>query len=306
MNDFPKKKFTTRIGLRALLGAVLHGALAAHAAPAPLNINNTTGLVTITDKQTTNLFDPVTVTDTDTNIITVYISFAPSSLGGFSSLPSGVVHSNNFYVIDVTNATDANTILGQLTFTPNNNLIPVPNFSNVVFSIFATDAATNTSATKNTTVKIISTNDAPTLTVVGTTNFNITDKQTVQPLGAITFNDVDNSGNQPVIVTVSLDNTNKGAIVAGSTGFTTNSNGSVTFTGTDSAATTAITGLVFAPAQNRVPVGQAETTTFTVQVTDTYATVSTNSITVNATSVDDPPTIIGVSPTHQLVQTRHT
>ena len=306
MNYFPKMKLIIRFGLFALLGIVLFGAFAANAAT-PLDLNNVTGSVSITDKQSTNLFDPVNVTDTDTNVVTVLISFSPSSFGGFqSTLPSGVVHSNNFYVIDVTNLSTANTLLGQLTFTPINNLIPVPNTSNVVFQISATDAAGNSTGNKTTTLRILSTNDAPTLTVSGTTNFNINDNQTVQPLGAISFNDVDNSGNQPVTITVSLDDTNKGTIVAGTSGFTTNANGTLTFVGTDSAATTALASLSFTPTPNDVPVGQTETTTFTVKVTDGYTAVSNSSVTVTATSINDPPTISGVSASHQPVQTGHT
>ncbi|MGZ4961054.1 MAG: Ig-like domain-containing protein [Limisphaerales bacterium] len=300
-------KLTTRFGLFALIGIVLFGALVVDAAPTPLDINTVPGTVNITDKQSTNLFDPVTVTDSATNVVSVLISFSPTSLGGFQTpLPTGVVHSNNFYVIDVTNVSTANTLLGQLTFTPINNLIPVPNISNVVFQISATDASGNSAAAQSTTLRITSTNDTPTLTVSGTTNFAITDKQTVQPLGAISFNDVDNSGNQPVIVTVSLDDTNKGAIVVGSTGFTLNANGTATITNTDSAATTALAALVFTPSENDVPVGQTETTTFTVRVSDGYAAVSNSTITVTATSVNDAPIISGVTTAHQTVQTGHT
>src|SRR5436190_13653145 len=243
MNYFPNMKLTTKFGLFALICAALFASTAARAANG-LSIGGTVANINITDKQSTNLYDPATVTDTDTNIVTVFISFSPSSLGSFQTpLPAGVVHSNNFYVIDVTNVATATTLMGQLTFTPVNNLIPVPNTSNVVFQIYATDAAGNTAATKTTTVHITATNDASTLTVSGTTTFSITDKQTVKPLGAVSFNDVDNSGNQPVTVTVSLDNTNKGTINAGSTGFTTNGS-VVTFTGTDSAATAAIANLI--------------------------------------------------------------
>lgn len=304
MNYFPNMKFTTKFGLFALICAALFAAPAARAVPG-VSVNNTINNINITDKQSTNLFDPVTIADTDTNLVTVFISFSPASLGNFQSLPTGVVHTNSFYVISTTDTNTATTLIGQLTFMPINNLIPVPNFSNVTFQVYATDAAGNTSATQHTTVKITSTNDPPTLTVSAPSAFTINDNQTIKPFIYVSFNDVDNSGNQPVTVTVSLDDTNKGSFDATGTGFVTN--GSVLkYTNTASAATTAIGNLLFIPTPNRVPVGQSETTTFTVQVTDTYAPQSTNNISVTAISVNDPPTLTGVPSTHQTVQTGHT
>ncbi len=306
MNYFPNMKLTTKFGLFALMCATLFTAIAAHAA-AGVSVNGTVANINITDKQSTNLFDPVTISDGNTNLVTVFISFSPSSLGGFQSpLPNGIVHTNNFYVISTTDTNTATSLIGQLTFTPINNLIPVPNFSNVTFQVYATDVLGDQSTpTKTTTVKVTSTNDPPTLTVSQASAFNINDNQTTKPFIYVSFNDVDNGGSQPVTVTVSLDNTNKGTINAAGTGFTTNGS-TLTYTGSDSTATTAIGNLVFIPTPNRVPVGQTETTTFTVQVTDTYATQSTSAISVTATSVNDAPTVTGVTTNHQSVQTGHT
>jgi VCBS repeat-containing protein len=302
----PKMKLTTKFGLFAFFCAFVLGVTNVRAANG-LTLTGTLNTINITDKQSTNVFDAATVADTDTNIITVNVTFSPSSFGGFqSTLPANVTFTNNAYVISVTNVSDANTALGQLNFKPLNNVIPVPNQSNVTFQVYATDAAGNTTATRTTTLHITSTNDAPVLTVSGNTSFPINDNQNVQPLGAISFNDVDNNGNQTLTVTVNMDDTSKGSFVVGSTGFTTNVSGTATFTGTAAAATTAIHGLTFVPTPNDVPVGQSEVTTFSVQVSDGYASDSDNSVKVTATSINDPPTITGVVSAHQTVQTGHT
>jgi hypothetical protein len=305
MNYFPNMKFTTKFGLFALMCAMLFAAADARAV-AGVAVNGTVNSINITDKQSTNLFSGVTITDGNTNLVTVFITMSPTSLGNFQSLPAGVVHTNNSYVIATTDTNTASTLISGLTFVPINNLIPVPNFSNVTFTVYATDPTGDQSTpSRTTTVRVTSTNDSPTLTVSQSSAFTINDNQTTKPFIYVSFTDVDNSGNQPVTVTVSLDNTNKGTINATNTGFTTNGS-TLTFTGTDSAATTAIGNLVFIPTPNRVPVSQTETTTFTVQVTDTYATQSTSGITVTSTSVNDAPVVSGVTSTHQTVQTGHT
>src|SRR4051812_48404972 len=182
-------KFTTKFGLFATICAMLFAATDARAA-AGVSVNNVVGNINITDKQSTNLFDPVTITDGNTNLVTVFISFSPSSLGGFQSpLPVGIVHTNNFYVISTTDTNTATTLIGQLTFTPINNLIPVQNFSNVAFQVYATDTLGDQSTpTKQTIVKITSTNDAPTLTVSSPSAFSINDNQTTKPFIYVSFN----------------------------------------------------------------------------------------------------------------------
>ena len=120
MNYFPNMKFTTKFGLFALMCAALFAATTARAVPG-VSVNGTVNNINITDKQSTNLFDPVTIADTTTNSVTVFISFSPASLGNFQSLPSGVVQSNGFYVINTTDTNTATTLIGQLTFVPVNN-----------------------------------------------------------------------------------------------------------------------------------------------------------------------------------------
>ena len=102
-------------------------------------------------------------------------------------------------------------------------------------------------------------------------------------------------------MSVSLDVAAKGAFTAASlaaTGFVAQIGGSTyVFTGSAAEATAAIRGLVFKPSENRLPVGQSETTNFTIAINDGFGGTATSvSTSVVATSVNDAPTDITVSP----------
>src|SRR4029077_17946723 len=76
-----------------------------------------------------------------------------------------------------------------------------------------------------------------------------------------------------------------------------------TLSGAPGALTTAISQLLFAPTENRLPVGAVETTTFTIAVSDSIVAVANNSTKVAATSINDLPTVTGVSATRQFAAT---
>ena len=105
-------------------------------------------------------------------------------------------------------------------------------------------------------------------------------------------------------VDVALDSAAKGALTNLS-GFVDNLDGTYTFTGSAAAATAAIQGLTFDPAENRVSPGSTETTTFTITVDDgTVATppsdvAGTNTLTDLATAIAasaPPATLIDRTP----------
>jgi hypothetical protein len=153
----------------------------------------------------------------------------------------------------------------------------------------ASDVAGNhaPAAGPSTTFIVDTTNDAPTITgaVAGQT---VNDNATVSPFSGVTIGDSDQPA-QSLTVTVALDTAAKGTFTT-LNGFTDAGGGSYTFTGTADDATTAIRGLVFAPADNRGLPGTTETTTFTITVNDGQATpVTNNTTTVISTSINDPP-----------------
>ena len=131
-------------------------------------------------------------------------------------------------------------------------------------------------------------NSTPTITgaVAGQA---VTDKATVQPFTGVTISDVDAGDTQTV--TVTLDVNAKGSFTT-LNGFS--GTGPYTFTGSAATATTAIRGMVFTPAANRVTPASTETTTLTIATNDgNGGTASNATTTVVSTSVNDAPTIGG-------------
>ena len=120
-----------------------------------------------------------------------------------------------------------------------------------------------------------------------------TDKLTINPFSAVTIADA--NGTSPVeTLTVTLDSAAKGVLSGTGGGSYNAATGVYTVTGSAAAVTTAIRGLVFTPAANRVVPGATETTTFTISVNDSLAPAVANSTTtVVTTSVNDAPTISG-------------
>ena len=134
-------------------------------------------------------------------------------------------------------------------------------------------------------------NDAP--TVVGALGGQVTtDKTTRDPFTGVVITDADLPGDS-LTVDVSLDDGAKGTLTGA---FTPLGGGVYRFTGSAAAATAAIQGLTFDPTENRVAVGAAETTTFTISVSDGTAPAVTDANTsVDATSMNDAPTAMNVS-----------
>ena len=160
-------------------------------------------------------------------------------------------------------------------------------------SITATGGETAYSvATDTATLIVTGVNNPPTIsgTVAGQ---SVTDKGTVAPFTSVTIADVDD-GPQILNVSVSLDAAAKG-VLTNLGGFTAAGGGVYTFQGAAAQATSAIRGLTFDPAENRVNPGLVETTTFTIVVNDGVAApVADSNTTVNSTSVNDAPTAAAV------------
>ncbi|WP_448208767.1 hypothetical protein, partial [Azospirillum sp. sgz302134] len=144
-----------------------------------------------------------------------------------------------------------------------------------------------------TTVVSTSVNDAP---VIGgaSAGQTVNDNATVSPFASVTITDADSPA-QTQTVTITLDSAAKGALSGGGGSYNA-ATGVWSFTGTASAAQTAVRAVVFTPTANRVTPGSTETTTFTLSVNDgVAAAVTNNTTTVVSTSVNDAPTITNVT-----------
>jgi VCBS repeat-containing protein len=300
----PSDSFFNQKG--ALLALMFLWLIPGAAMAAPTNNPAVTGSlspVKVSDEQSATVFNALVVDDGDNHGLTLSITLAPTSLGSLQ-IPanSDFTFANGSYTIDYTNQATVQLQLHALTFVPVANSIPVPQSSNVTFTIVTTNISGLTASTQL-VLQVDSTNHAPTITPVAITTANINDNQTALPFSTMTISDQDNGGGQLQTVTISMDDTNKGALVVGSSGFTANNNGTYTLTATAASATTAIRALVFDPTANRLPPTQKETNTFTIVVTDTYNPATNASIRVAVTSVDDAPVFAGINTSPQPVQT---
>ncbi len=171
---------------------------------------------------------------------------------------------------------------------PTTDVGALPDGASLTASATLSDAAGNPALQADRT---LATNALPRLGAPDQT-LTITDKQTATPFAQVTIADGETA--EQLTVTLSLDDAARGGFTAASltaSGFTVQGNGAYRFTGTAAAAQAAIRQLVFQPTENRVPVGQGETTRFTLTVTDAAgATATVNAGAVTATSANDAPT----------------
>jgi len=215
--------------------------------------------------------------------------FTPASLtsSGFASAGAG---SYTF----MGTAAAAQTAIRLLSFDPANNRVAVGQTETTTFTVSVNDGVASPVTNNTTTAVSTSINDAPTFTgyLAGQA---VNDTGTIMPFATVVIGDMDSPA-QSLTVTIGLDNAAKGVFTSASltaSGFILSSPGIYTFSGTASAAQTAIRLLAFDPADNRVAVGLTETTSFAVGVTDGLL-VGGNSLTsVVSTSVNDAPTLGG-------------
>ncbi len=135
-------------------------------------------------------------------------------------------------------------------------------------------------------------NVAPILGGIKTAPQAVNDNATVQPFPGVTITDADAPPETETVTVAYLGANGTFTNLGGFTG----SAGTYTFAGTPAAAQAAVRGLTFVPTPNQVAPGLTVTTTFTVTVTDGFATVSDGQTTVVATSINDAPALTPGSP----------
>jgi len=177
--------------------------------------------------------------------------------------------------------------------------VAVNSTETTTFTVSVNDHVAPAVINNATTVVSTSGNDAPTIGNFTTTT-TITDIGTATPFSTVTIADADSTQIQTVTVSFTAAN----GILSNLGGGTITAPGTYTFIGTAAAAQTAIRGLVFTPTANHVAVGSTEQTTFTLSVNDGIAPAVTDSTTtVVATSVNDAPTVGGVTAITHITDT---
>lgn len=265
----------------------------------PSDLSGINPLTTVNDNATATPFASLAITDPDplqSLIITVTLDnaskgvFTPGSLSasGFTDAGGGTYTFTG-------HAGAAQAAIRLLAYDPTDNRVAVGATEITAFTISVNDGF-GTISNSDTTVESVSVNDAPTIggAVAGQ---SVDDTALVSPFSTVTIGDVDPG--QSLTVSVTLDTAAKGVFTPASlvaSGFSDSGGGVYTFTGSPAAATAAIRALVFDPADNRVPVGNTETTTFTISADDGIAPATTNSTTtVVSTSVNIAPVIGGTA-----------
>lgn len=251
----------------------------------------------VTDKTSLKPFSNVVLGDTNTppQVLSVSVAFDPAK-GSLSQLGGFTGPNDSVYVFSGT-AVQATLAIQGLLFTPAPNRISPGTSETTVFSIEVHNSLDAGASDSITSVVTTSINDAPAIfgTLAGQA---VNDDNTLPVFNGVTIADADNPP-QLLSVSISLDNAAKGSFTSGSlaaSGFADMGLGTYAITGTASATTTAIRQLVFAPAKARKPVGQTETTTLTVSVSDGLAaTVVDNTTTIVSTSVINHPPQVSVS-----------
>ncbi|MCG6122851.1 MAG: DUF4347 domain-containing protein [Microvirga sp.] len=256
----------------------------------------------IDDTQTISPFAAATVADPDgpDTPLTVTVTIEDAARGGFTTLAGFVDQGGGLYVFAGTQA-EAQAALRALVFTPAQNRVAPGASETTSFAIVVDDGAETVSATAQ--VETTSVNDAPLLDglALGQTT---TDAATIAPFAAATI--VDPDSGQPITVSVTLDDVARGVFTAASltaSGFADQGGGVYALTAADAAtAQAALRALVYAPAANRLAVGDSEVSTFTVTVSDGVAATVVGTASVEATSVNDAPALGGLPAQQQTGQ----
>jgi len=233
------------------------------------------------DDPTIDLIAPITIPE-DTTAQQVPLTGITDGDNGTQSLSLSVaVVGGDASIIgtpSVSPSSGVGTMAADLSFTPQPNQT-----GTVILGIEAEDGGGNT-YTKNLTVIISPENDAPTIS--GALAGQTTDDATpMLPFpDSIAIEDLDGDFLQ---LTVTLS-PSAGGTLSNSSGF---SGTEFNLSGSAAALTTALKGLQFSPAENRLPPNDSEVVTFTISVEDASENAINNLTTVTVTALDSEPEI---------------
>ena len=261
----------------------------------PPVITGTVAGQSTTDAATISPFSGVSISDVDPGQTeTVTITLSGKANGALSNLAGGNYNaSTGVYTVTGSDAA-VTTAVDGLVFTPTAHETAPGSTITTTFTIQATDTASGTGSNSTTTVVATAVNDAPVIS--GTASGQTTsDAAAIAPFASVSISDADFG--QTETVTITLSNKANGALSNLGIGLYDSSTGVYSVTGTDSAVTTALRGLVFTPTDHQVVPGATVTTGFTIAVTDTAGGSNGNGATsVIATAAEDVPAITHTVP----------
>ena len=232
-------------------------------------------------------FTGVVISDeSPTQTVTASITLSSTANGTLSDLGSGIL-SGDTYSVAGTAAQDSAAIDG-LVFTP----ASAPGSSQTTTFTLSANHGSERAATTPATVLTVTQAPAPigasdTPGAVATTD----EAAPVHPFSSVAITDPNASQTETAVVSVNNAATGTLSDPNAATDGSTVRNGMITITGSAAAVAKDLDGLTFTPSAHQAAPGSVVSTTVSAAITDTANATTSLANTVNATAVNDAPTI---------------